>query len=153
MHRRWAQIRPTLQALSDMVHAVVDVVSLSRVPCILMLLVLCMSFVTLFCLAADMAVFMCTVVVFVELFSHSVETVQIVEDIERKVVFVRHRMLILLQFVGQQGVHGHLLWCNGRVLVLEQLSPRSIYGGTWPAEIERNTGVHLSVDTTACPVE
>jgi hypothetical protein len=84
-----------------MFHTVVDVVSLSRVPCGLVLLVLCMSFVTLFCLPADMAVFVCTVIIFVELFSHSVEAVQVVKDVECKVVFARNRMLVLLNVVGQ----------------------------------------------------
>lgn len=153
VHRCWAEIRSTLQALPNVVHAMVNVISLSCVPCVLVLLVLCTSSMILFCLSTDMAVIMCTVVVFVELFPHSVETVQVVEDIERKVVFARYRMLILLQVIREKRIQGHLLWCDGRILVLEKLSPCSIYGGARSAKVEWNAGVHLAIYTVACFIE
>lgn len=153
VHRCRTQIRSALQALPDVVHAMVNVVSLSCVPCILVLLVLCTSSVILFCLSTAMAVVMCTVVVLVELFSHSIETVQVVKDIERKVVSARYRMLILLQVIGEKRIQGHLLWCDGRVLVLEKLSPRGIYGGAWSAKVKWDAGVHLAIYTVACLVK
>lgn len=154
VHRRGAKIRSTLQALPDVVHAVVNVVSLSCVPGILLLmLVRCMSFVVLFCTPADMTVSVSSVVVLVKLFSYSVETVQIVEDIKRKVVLARYRMFVLLHVVGQKRIQGHLLWRDGRVLVLEQLSPCGIYGGAWPAKVEWDAGVHLAIYTVACLIE
>lgn len=77
MHCRWTEIRATLQALPDMIHAMVDVVSLGCTPGGLVMLVLmwCVSFVFAIRSLSNMAMVMCTVVFLIELFPHSVETV------------------------------------------------------------------------------
>jgi len=94
-----------------MVHAMVNVISLSCIPCILVLLMLMrsMRFVILLYVPADMTVVMCTVVILVKLLSYRVETVQVVEDVERKVIFARDRMLIFVHVVGQKRIRGHFL--------------------------------------------
>lgn len=53
------------------------------------------------CSLVNVAVVMCTIVVLVELHPHGVEAVQVVEDIERKVIFARGGMLVFVQVVGQ----------------------------------------------------
>ena len=75
MHCRRAEVGPTLQALSDMVQAVVDVVSCGCVPCAFMVLLWCAGPMIMFCSSVNMAVVMCAVIVLVELHPHSVEAV------------------------------------------------------------------------------
>jgi hypothetical protein len=75
MHRCWTEIGPTLQTLPDMVHAMVNVISLSCLQRTLMLLVRLrrMSLMILSCSSTNMAVVVCTIVVLVKLHSHSVQ--------------------------------------------------------------------------------
>ena len=138
-----------------MVHAMVNVISLSCIPCVLALLVLmcCMRFMILLYIPADMTVVMCTVVIFIKFFPDRVKTVQVVEDVERKVIFACDRMLIFVHIVGQERIRGHFLWCDGGIFVLKELSPCGIDGWAWLAKVEWEAGVHLAINTMACLVE
>ena len=138
VHCRWAEIRATLQALPDMVHAMVDVVSLGCIPGGLVMLVLmwCVSFAIAFCSPSNVAMVMCTVIVPVELFPHGIETVQVVEDIERKVILARYWMLVLVHVVGKMRIQRYLLRCDRRVFVLEEFSPCGIDGWARSAEVQ-----------------
>lgn len=155
MHCRWAEIRAALQALPDMVHAMVDVVSLCCIPggLVLLMLMWCVSFVIAFCSPSNVAMAMCTVIVLVELLPHGIETVQVVEDVERKVILVRYWMLVFVHVIGKKRIQGYLLWCDGWVFVLEEFSPCGIDSWARSAEVEGLRGLHLSVYPVARLIE
>jgi hypothetical protein len=100
-----------------------------------------------------MAVVMRAVIVLVKLHPHSVQAVQVVEDVEGKVILARGGMLVFVRVEGHGGVQGYLLRCDGGILVLQEFSPCGIYGWAWPAEVKWKVEVHLSVYCVACVVE
>lgn len=75
------------------------------------------------------------------------------EDVERKVILARGRMLVIVPFVGQRWVEGYLLWCYSWIFVLEEFCPGCIYGWTWLAKVEWKRWIHLSIYCVACLVE
>lgn len=152
MHSRRAKIRTTLQALPDMIHAVVDMISLSRIPCVRLVL-RCIRFMTVLRSATNVIMVMVSVVVFVELHAHHIQTVEVVEDVEGKVVLARYGVLVFVFGVGEEGILGYLLWRDGRVLILQKLVPCGIDGWARFSEVEWKLGVHLPVYSSACLVE
>lgn len=77
----------------------------------------------MFCSLVNVAVVVCAVVVLVKLHPHSVQAVQIVEDVERKVILARGGMLVLAALVEQRRVESYLLSCDGWIFVLEEFCP------------------------------
>ena len=75
------------------------------------------------------------------------------KHVERKVILARGRMLVLIHVVGQRWVEDYHLWWDGRIFVLEEFCPCSIYGRTWLAEVKWQVPVHLSVYCVAGLVE
>ncbi|KAG9615122.1 hypothetical protein KCV01_g28, partial [Aureobasidium melanogenum] len=129
----------TLQALPDMVHAMVDVISLSCVQRTLVLLVRlrCMSLMILSCSSANVTVVVCTVIVLIKLHSHGIKAM----------------MLVPVHVVGQRGVQSNFLLRDGRVLISQKVCPCGIYGWARFAEVKWKIGVQFSVDCVACMIE
>lgn len=105
-----------------------------------------------FCSSTNMPVIMMAVVVLIKLHPHSVQAVQVVKDIERKVILARSGMLVHVHVEGKRRVEGYLLRCDGRIFVLEELCPCGIDGWAGLAEVEWKVGIHLPVYCTACLV-
>lgn len=138
-----------------MVHAVIDMISLSgfQGTLVLMVRLRCMCLMILFCSSANVTVVVCAVIVFIKLHPHGIQAMQVVENVEGKVIFVSHRVLVPVHIVGQRGVHGNLLRRDGRVLILKKVCPCSIDSWARLAEVEWKIGIHLSVYRVACMIE
>lgn len=87
------------------------------------------------CSSVNVTVIVMSVIVLVKLHPHSVQAVQVVEDVERKVVLGRGRMLVVVHIEGQRRVEGHLLRCDGGIFVLEEFYPCGIDGWAGFAEV------------------
>jgi hypothetical protein len=103
-----------------------------------------------FCSSANVPVVVMSVIVLVKFHPHSIQAVQVMEDVERKVMLPRRRMLVFVHVVGQRRVEGYLLQRDGGIFVLEKFCPRSIYGWAWFAKVKWKVGIHLSIHCTAC---
>lgn len=88
------------------------------------------------CPSVNVAVLVMAVIVLVKFHPHSVEAVQVVEDVKRKVVLARCRMFVLVHVEGQKRVEGYLLRCDGRIFVLEEVCPSGIDFWAWFAEVK-----------------